>query len=311
MNYTKPFVMSLLASSLMLSAGTLARADSTEETTVKTTTVTTGTALPLTGETMVSLPANGSYLVVDPITGLVQGDYEPMARLVNGRNLKTGSVIVEANSGKLLATVDSAGNIVDVTTFPATQTLILSIDSRRKELDRQIAEALNQGQISAQQAARLRSELAQISTEELGNSNAPACLTFQKAMNLGYSLNTLSERLVPITSTMAIQPVIAPQFVTINGQLAMVDTVTSRRLLMATRIQDEYAAGRLSGDQVAQLNSELDRIASLETKYRRDGQLSEAKDRALSIKLDQVHSSLEHDVAIINQKRSGIGLRTD
>jgi hypothetical protein len=110
---------------------------------------------------------------------------------------------------------------------------------------------------------------------------------------------------------MTIQPVIAPQFVTIDGQLAMVDNVTSRRILMATRIQDEYSAGRLSSDQVGRLNAELDRITSLEAKYRRDGQLSEAKDRALSIKLDQVHSALEHDVAIINQKRTDIGLRTN
>jgi hypothetical protein len=242
------------------------------------------------------------------MTGTVQGNYDPVARLVNGRNLQTGTVIVDANSGKILATVDISGNIVDVATVPAPQTLIVSIDSRRTELDRQIVEALNKGLINAAQSAALRKDLQSITSDETANRQS---LTYQKALVLGYGLNTVSERLVPISQRTTVIPVIAPQFVTVDGQLVMVDNVTSRRLQLEIRIGDEYTAGRLSSDQVSRLKSDLNYIASLETKYKRDGLLSEAKNRALSIRLDEVQGSLEHDIAIINQKRSGIGLRVN
>jgi hypothetical protein len=245
--------------------------------------------------------------VVDPITGVVQGNYDPEATQI----LQSGLVIVDSSSGKLLATVDSLGNVVDVNAAPATEVLVVSIDARRRDLDRQIAEALNKGQLTAAQSNALRADLERIASDESASRQAAGTITYQKAMALGFGLNSLSDRLAPVTQTVVVTPVIAPQFVTVDGQVTMVDNVTYRKLQLQARIDDEYAAGRLSGDQVSRLKSELNKISALETKFRRDGQLSDSKNRILSIKLDQLHSSLDTDVAIINQRRSGIGIRVN
>jgi hypothetical protein len=235
MNYAKLFTLSLLVGYLTLPTS-LASSAETTETIVKTTTVTTGTISPA----LINLPDSGNYLVVDPISDAVQGNYEPTAKLINGQNAQAGAVIVDASTGKLVATVDLLGNIVDIAAVPATNNLIVSIDSRRKDLDRQIADALSKGQINAVQAAALRGDLERIASDELTNSKASGALSFQKALFLGYGLNTLSDRLVPVASTMVIKPVIAPQFVTMNGQLTMVDNIMSRRLRMERRVEDEY-----------------------------------------------------------------------
>lgn len=299
MKYSKPLVFSLVFGLLAVSGLSPVKADTTE-TTIKTTTTTTGASV-------MSLPATGTYLVVDPITGVVQGSYDPEAPLI----LQSGLVIVDSSTGRLLATVDSFGNLVDVNAAPATEVLVVSIDARRRDLDRQIAEALNGGQLTRAQANALRADLARIASDESASRQSAGTLTYQKAMILGYGLNSLSDRLAPVTQTVVATPVISPQFVTIDGNVTMVDNVTYRRLQLQARIDDEYASGRLSGDQVSRLKSDLDKISSLETNFRRDGQLSDSKNWILSIKLDRLQSSLENNVAVINQRRSGIGIRAD
>jgi hypothetical protein len=246
-------------------------------------------------------------LVVDPITGVVQGSYDPEVPQI----YQSGLVIVDSSTGKLLATVDSLGNVVDVNAAPATDVLVVSINARRRDLERQIAEALTRGQLTAIQANVMRADLERIASDESASRNLAGTLTYQKAMVLGYGLNSLSDRLAPVTQTVVVTPVISPQFVTVDGQLTMVDNVTYRKLQLQRRIDDEFAAGRLSNDQVSKLKSLLNKISILETKYRTDGQLSESKNRILSIKLDQLHSTLETDIAIINQRRSGIGIRVN
>jgi len=55
----------------------------------------------------------------------------------------------------------------------------------------------------------------------------------------------------------------------------------------------------------------MSKIAALDMQYRRNGMLSDTKERKLSEKLDKVQASIDDNVASINSKRSKIGLRTD
>lgn len=303
MNCQRSFTLSLLAGCLVISGLAASKAD-TETTTTQTTTTSIG-------GTTLSLSANGSYQVVDPITGRLIGSYDPTARLVEGRRLQGGVVIVDRNNGSLVATVDSSGNIVDIGMAPASQTLIVSIDTRRQDLNRRIDEALNKGTLNAAQASELRAELDRIASDEEAARQTAGVLSYRKALLLGYGLNTLSERLVPMMETVALQPVISTQFVTVDGRLVMVDGITAREQKLGRRIDDEYAAGRLSGAQVSRRKEDLNKISSLETQYRKNGVLSNSKEKRLSEKLDKLQTAIADNVASINQKRSKIGIRAD
>ena len=283
-----------------------ASADTTETTQTTTTTITAG-ATPA----VISLQATGHYVVVDPITGQIQGDYDPRVKLVDGNALRAGVVIVNQSNGGPVGFVDSSGNLVDVTTSPATQSLIVSIDTRKQDLNRRIDESLNKGLLTAAQAASFRAELDHLTSDEDRDRQAHGVITYKRALMLGYGLNTLSDRLTPISNALRFQPVVAPQFVVVNGELTLLDAIDFRKHHLATRCDDEYAAGRLSSHQVSKLKEELSTISSTERKCIKNGALSSSKDRKLSELLDRLQSNMDHDVAVINQKRERIGIRAD
>lgn len=290
----------LLSSCLLLSSLCVAKADTIETTTTQTTT--TSAASPV-----FALSASGNYFVVDPITGTPVGHYDPVARLVDGRTLQSGLVIVDKPSGNLVATVDAFGNIVDVSVAPATEVLVVSINSRRADLDRQIAQALARGQITAAKAADMRAQLERISANETA-FRVNGTLTYRQALVVASDLNILGQRLYP---TAVVTPVVAPQFVVQDTRLTMVDNITYRKLHLSRRIDDEYQAGRLSSNNVSDLKEKMATVSSLEMRYRKNGELSESKNRAISTKLDQLETSLNRDVSNINEKRSEIGIRVN
>lgn len=294
----------LLSSCLLLSSFCTSRAETiqTTETTVQTSTTNAG--LPT-----FNLSATGNYMMVDPLTGVPLGRYDPVARLVEGRTPQAGLIIVDRPSGNLVATIDASGRVVDVSVAPASDVLVVSIDTRRRDLDRQIAESLNRGQLSAVEASALRAQLERIASDESGYRMSGGTLTYRQALVVASDLNILGQRLYP---TAVVTPVIAPQFVVRDTRLTMVDNVTYRKIQLLRRIDDEYQAGRLSSDYVSRLKEKVDKVSSLETQYRKhDGELSASKNRMLASKLDQLETSLDNDVAAINEKRAKIGIRVN
>lgn len=296
------FIVSL-TSCLVLSSFCAVRADSVEttETTVTRTSNVSDSIQPI------SLPATGNYLVVDPFTGMLKGRYDPVAGMVDGRTLQSGLVIVDKPSGNLVAIIDPSGRAVDLNAAPASDVFMVSIDSRRKDLERQYALALNRGQLTATEVSSLRAELDRIAAEQAATASGNS-YSYRRALVVASDLNNLSQRLYPAAVT---TPVIAPQFVVLNKQVTMVDPITSRKMQLLNRIEDEYQAGRLSSDNVSDLKGRMDRISSQETRYRRDGELSDSKLTALSIKLDQLETVLGEDVANVNEKRARIGIKVN
>jgi hypothetical protein len=305
MKFHKSFTLSLLSSCLAFSGLSASRADTTE-TTQTTTTVTTSS-----NSSAFSLPSTGHYVVVDPITGEVQGGYDPVARVVDGGVLRSGYVIVNRTDGSAVGLIDASGNVVDVGVSPASQTLIVSIETRRQELNRRIDEALNKGVLTATQAAAFRLELERMASDGDADKVANGVITYRRALMLGYGLNTLSDRLVPVTHTVTFQPVIAPQFVVVNGRLTLLDKMDFRKHSLLTRCDDEYAAGRLSGQQVSRLKESLNKISADQARYSKNGALSTSKDRKLAVQMDRVQAQMDLNIASINQKRARIGIRAD
>ncbi len=304
MNYQRSLSLSLLSSCLAFSGFCASNADTTE-TTQTTTTVTSSNSA------VVQLPASGQYVVVDPLTGQIQGKYDPSARLVDGGALRTGVVIVDQANGGPVGFVDASLNIVDVAISPASPTLLVSINTRRQELNTRIDEALNRGALTPAQATEFRAELDRIAADEESDRKSTGVVTYRRALMLGYGLNTLSDRLTPVTNTVVFKPVIAPEFVVRDGRLTLLDAMDFRKHRLATRCDDEYAAGRLSAQNVTRLKEELNKISLTQQKYVKHGALSTEKDRKLSESLDRLQDEMNNDVALINQKRARIGIRAD
>ena len=296
-----------------------------ETTTVKTTTVTSGDPLSSLldrrsttttetktispeGKTIV-LPSTTTYEIVDPITGTVKGSFDPMHSVIDVRTISPGSIIIDQSTGKILATISASGQTIDVLTAPALDPLVIGIDNRRTELDQRITSSLSAGTIDTTQASALRGELDKIASRETIAKQNAGGLPYSEALALSLALNNLSDRLVLFAHGPVIAPLLGSRIVNSNGDLVLVDPTTYRRFQLAQRVDDEYAAGRLSTKQVSDLKEQLNAIASLDSKYRKNGQLDSSKSEKLAVKLNSVEVRLNKDVATINDKRAKIGIR--
>ncbi len=303
MSLTRNLTAVVLFTSGVMSASLPVFAD-TETTTVRTTSVTSN------GQEL-SLPTTSTYVLLDPITGSIQGNFDPTRGLTDTRLIQSGLVIINQDNGQVIATVDANGRPIDVSSAPAYDSLVVAIDTRRSDLERMITDALSRGTMNADQASSLRSDLNKIESREMAAKQSGGVLTYSEALSLALALNGLGDRLVSFTPTTTITPLLAARIINADGQLRMVDDIEFRKVQLLQKIDDEYTAGRLSSQQVASLKDQLNAVASLETKYRKNGQLSTSKAEKISVKLDSVKTKLDQDIAIINSKRSKIGLKVD
>ncbi|MBY0358273.1 MAG: hypothetical protein K2W82_09755 [Candidatus Obscuribacterales bacterium] len=308
MNYFK--TLSLLAMTVALAAPAYSE---TETTVIETRTVTTPSVVstPVTVTTPLAASVR-TYAVVDPISGVVKDYYDPQVRrTISGVVLSPGLIVVDRGNGRLIGSIDALGNIVDLKMATAAPLLTTSIDTRRRDLEMALDSALSKGEITVAQAQELRDGLEKIAAQEAAALAAGSAINTYEAMLLATNLDMLQARFAPIVKTVTVKPVISPQFITVSGQTVYTDTLTYRRTKILQRIDDEYAAGRLSSENVSDLKSKLNSIASDETRYRKDGDLSSSRRKTLDVKLDRVQTALERDVANINAKRSRIGIRVD
>jgi len=303
-------------------------------------TVTKVTTTTISDGSVLTLPS-GNYVLIDPVTGLIKGDYDPVRGFVSG-TMAPGWVVLDKSSNKVVAGFNSAGQLMALTAIPAFNGYIVNISSRRAEMERLITSALERGKIDASQAADLRLELNSIQAQETAYTASRNYLTYDEALSIGVRLNALNDRLGVIDRSLAFKPLVGTTYVTTNGDVvtarpagwaaaktvitptsatvistpAAVVTVdksdiSQRNALMCKRIDDEYAAGRLRNKDVAKLKERLSEVSSKQARYTRGGGLPEKKRSELSSKLDQIQSSMDERIAETNNKRSKIGLRVN
>jgi hypothetical protein len=249
--------------------------------------------------------------VIDPVTGNVIGNFDPSTGLTDTQLVRPGLVIISRDSGKVIAAVDPTGRPIELTLAPAFDPFVLSIDTRRANLDQMIADCLNRGTMDAAEAAALRKELARIESVELAAKQSDGVLSYSEALQIALDLNQLQDRLKPFQPTTDVAPLLGARMITTNGQLIVLDDIDYRKAKLLQRIDDEYTAGRLSTDQVSRLKEQLNAAAALQTKLTKNGQLSESAKRKVSVKLDTVNTNMDHDVAIINSKRAKMGIKVN
>jgi hypothetical protein len=273
---------------------------------VKTTTVTSN------GAGFV-LPSTGTYFVIDPLSGNVIGGYNPTTGLTDTSLVRPGLVVISKESGKVIAALDPSGRPIELTVAPAYDPFVISIDSRRTNIQAMISDCLSRGTIDAAEAAALNKEMNRISTEEAVYKQSDGILSYSEALQIALDLNGMEDRLKPFMPASAVSaaPLLGARMVTTNGQLVIVDDVEYRRVKLLQRVDDEYTAGRLSSQQVSNLKEQLNTVAALETKYRKNGEISESNKRKISAKLDAINTKMDQDVAVINAKRAKMGIKVN
>jgi hypothetical protein len=214
MNLARNIVSMILVSYGVVSTFPAAMAD-TETTTVRTTSF-------LNNGQQLTLPATSTYVLVDPLTGVVKGNYDPTRGFADARMVQPGLMIIDQPSGKILATVDSSGRTIDVTSVPAINSLVVAVYTRRCELERMITDALANGTIDTSQASQLRVDTDKIAAEEFAAKQYGGILPYSEALSLALTLNGVADRLTSYTHANAIAPLLGSRFASVNGQVIMV-----------------------------------------------------------------------------------------
>ncbi|MBA3992010.1 MAG: hypothetical protein C0469_00690 [Cyanobacteria bacterium DS2.3.42] len=311
------------------------------ETVIRTTTITQPVS-----STEFTLQGSGDYVVVDPLSGTIKGPYDPIRGFSTG-SLNPGWVLLDRSNNRVLASFNSSGRLVSLTTVPAYDQYVATIDARRADLERYINESLSLGKITADQAMHLRSDLATITAQEEGYRVNGRLLTYDEALLIGERLNNLHATLTGYVPTITFNRLVGTTYITSNGSIVSpvsttyvtpartvispstttvitpartvipstvvvsTDDISSRVALMTQKIDDEYKAGRLTSRDVASLKERLNEVSTRQVKYTKNGLLSDSKRRYLSEKLDMIQTSFDRDIASTQRARARIGIRVN
>lgn len=321
------------------------------ETVIRTTTITqpvTTVSAPVAA-TEFTLTGSGDYVVIDPLTGIVKGPYDPIRGFVTG-SLSPGWVLLDRGNNKVLASFNSSGRLVALSTAPAYDAYVTSIDARRAELERFINESLSLGRISADQAMHLRSDLATITAQEEGYRVGGRAMTYDEALLIATRLNDLHATLNGYVPSIAFRRLVGTTYVTSDGAVVSPVTtavvpnttvitparvvpattvitparvvsapavvvatndISARIAVMTQKIDDEYKAGRLTNRDVARLKERLNEVSTRQAKYTKNGMISDSKTKYLTEKLDEIQTSFDRSIASTQRARARIGIRVN
>ena len=252
-----------------------------------------------------ALPAGTPYIVVDPLSGKLFGDYNSTVRI------PAGYYVAERTTGKVVATTDVNGNLIAITSAPATN-ILAQIQERRAALEQQIADAIAKNTVTVTEIKPLRTALEQVAQQEVVlRQGGP--VTFSQVAPLAYRLNVISSQLTPVVRTTTAYSPLLGERVYVQGNQVLVATndFAARRALLDQRIQFEYDAGRLTNNQVKELRADLIKVANLELRKKRDGSLSSSNIRAIERRFNELTEDMQESIAHTNRRRANIGLKVD
>jgi hypothetical protein len=233
-------------------------------------------------------------VVVDPLTGAIRGDYTIGTKTLNGIPLNSSYVVMDKLSRRVIGTFDENGDIIDLNVAPAAGSVIVSVDSHRAALEKQIDSLLLQGQITASQAETVRLDIARLfpATEETTTTRT---VTYSSALTQDSGLYSVEGRLLPMVQKSFVAKAITPRFVTINGQLVLPDDLTYRKLQLERRIDDEFALGHMTKDQLLQLKADMNVISTEEAQFRAGGggSISDANAAIMAADLNAVQAKMD------------------
>lgn len=194
-------------------------------------------------------------------------------------------------------------------TAAQTQTMH-NLDSRRLQLQSQISQSVSSGQMTAQQANTLQSNLN--SNASLQNSYlADGSLSFAEAQSL---LNVLNDIDTSVQASISAYPGYtvssttyytdrSPGFRNWNRNSSSSNNIDRLQSEILSRMQIGQANGRLSRSEYWRLKREYDRIASSEILLRSQGGFSFHEMNSVQARLDNLNASLTQQMEDDNSYR--------
>ena len=202
-------------------------------------------------------------------------------------------------------TKDAGSTVTTTTTTVKAATVkpdvyIVTIDTRRRELEKIIGEGMATGKLTKAQADELRSDLDDVTKLEIVAQKVGGPIPYTQIAVIATRLDLIAARLVEIVG-IQLAPIMTNGKITIvSGEIVELDEMASRRAEMEGKISIAYAHKTLTKSQVTILRQQLDDIAAMEVKFRDgdiNGQFTDQEARTLFQSFDRVGSKLDSFIA--------------
>lgn len=243
----------------------------------------------------IQLPADRKYLLIDPMTGEITNGFDPTLAETELTPL-AGMVVVERSTGRLVAGINS-GRVVSVTTMSPNQTMLGAIEHRRVELDKIISDALSRGTLDIAAATAMRAKLDAISAQRARFLSSDNSISFAEALTLIYGLNSISDHVISVARVPSFAALPGTRFVSTEGNIVFMGDLDYRIFRLSKRVDSEFALGRLSSRQVADLKQRLNEVRAEQDRSLEKGSLDGKKIQDLVEKLDDIGSKLARAIA--------------
>jgi hypothetical protein len=205
----------------------------------------------------------------------------------------TGTPTIVAPAGGGTVVVSSGASVP--LTIVQEQPILQTVDQRRADLDRRIAEALASGKLSEKKAKEFRRELERINGEVVVLRGQPTPSVLRTVV-LAQDLDAVALGLHSDVATVTLVPIIeGSHFTVFNGQIVQLDDLAVRRIELENKILSAQAAGRITWEQSNDMRNQLNSIAAMEEVYRNSngGTITFKDSRAIYRDMDKVANELD------------------
>lgn len=287
------------------------------------------------------LPSSSSYVMVDPLTGVIKGNYTTG---ISASNIGPGWVVMDSSSNKIMAGFDSSGRLRAITDVPVYDAYLSNLDVRRSAIETAIADAVAKGKMSLAQGEDMKAELLSAHAQLEAYRSSRNWITYDEALSVASRFNRLSDRLgliapgygltalvgnvyspvvaaggtTVVTRTVtqppaviAVPSVVAAPSTVVVSPSALRDNLSLRNEVMARKADAEFNAGRLTNRNVVRIKEKLNDVSLKQAKYNKGGNLNLKRQGELNAKLDEVQTYMDQCIAETNDKRQRIGLKVN
>jgi hypothetical protein len=244
-----------------------------------------------------------------PITmdqaAVIAGELDRLAaRVVAAANIAPFPKLEEDSEARLRIVLDNFG---DITKPKAVRPLVyvVTLDSRRDEIDAGIASAVAAGKLTQAQAAEFRKWVNRIAQSQRVATTSGG-MTDLKAAPVAVELDLLASRLNSFLPTPIAPLVVGTRFMLVGNQVIMLDETTVRRSDIDARINRDMLVGRLTAQDAAKVRTELDSIGASEEQLRADGTLDTNEMMTLFASIDRLDDTLNRYIASSNGRTQSV-----
>ena len=193
----------------------------------------------------------------------------------------------------------TVGHVVKETTV-TSDVYLNTIDTRRFELEKVIAEGMATGKLTQAQADNLRAELDYVTKRAQEIKKLGGTAPYEQIAVLAVRLDVVGQRLSDLIGYKAVPIVTNGRFVVLNGDVVQLDEIAMRRAELEGKISLALANSTLTNGQANTVREQLDSIANTEVQFRSSspsGEFTDKQARELFTDFDHVALNLESDIS--------------